>query len=193
MAFVNCPIELLKVRLQIQDPSRPRIYSGILDCARQTLRTHGPTGLYRGMTATLLRDFPSFATYFGVYDVLKQQFAAASGAREASRGHLLLAGGLAGIGIHPPPSPLVSPLSSRHAGRIAAWIPCYPQDVIKSRMQSSAVHRSVLACARSILAEHGLRGFFKGFGPTIVRAFPANAATFFAYELVSEQLRPRAL
>lgn len=55
-------------------------------------------------------------------------------------------------------------------------------------MQSSPVHRSALVCAQSIFADHGIRGFFKGFGPTMVRAFPANAATFFVYELVSGQL-----
>ncbi|CAG8769398.1 6436_t:CDS:1, partial [Cetraspora pellucida] len=27
------------------------------------------------------------------------------------------------------------------------------------------------------------RLFSKGFGPTMMRAFPANAATFFAYEM----------
>lgn len=55
-------------------------------------------------------------------------------------------------------------------------------------MQSSPVHRSVVACAQSIFADHGIRGFFKGLGPTMARAFPANAATFFVYELVSAQL-----
>lgn len=29
----------------------------------------------------------------------------------------------------------------------------------------------------------GFRGFWKGIGPTLARAFPANAATFFVYNL----------
>lgn len=98
MAFVNCPIELLKVRLQIQDPTKPKVYSGIVDCARQTMRVQGPLGLYRGLTATLLRDFPSFAAYFGVYDLLKRISVSSSGSKQPPTLHLLIAGGLSGIG-----------------------------------------------------------------------------------------------
>ena len=32
--------------------------------------------------------------------------------------------------------------------------------------------------AAQIMAEAGLRGFYRGFAPVILRAFPANAATF---------------
>lgn len=98
MAFVNCPIELLKVRLQIQDPTRPKLYKNILDCARQVLMADGVKGLYRGITATLLRDIPSFAGYFGVYEGLKMAMLSDSG--QLTPFHLFLAGGIAGFGIH---------------------------------------------------------------------------------------------
>lgn len=156
MAFANCPIELLKVRLQVQDPTRPRLYSGIIDCARQTIRSQGILGLYRGFNATFLRDVPSFAAYFAMYEGLKQTFG-------DSAPSLIVAGGLAGI---------------------AAWLPAFPQDVVKSQMQSSSEHRSAIHCARMIYQKHGLSGFFRGFVPTMARAFPANAATFLAYEAI---------
>ena len=164
MAFANCPIELLKVRLQIQDPSQPRLYSSIFDCAIQTAKREGIRGLYRGFFPTLLRDIPSFAVYFWVYESCKRINDSHSGGVLQS----LLAGGLAGI---------------------IAWIPCYPQDVIKSRMQTSKIHRNALECARHLLREFGFWGFLRGFGPTIARAFPANAATFFVYEFVHSSLQ----
>jgi solute carrier family 25 carnitine/acylcarnitine transporter 20/29 len=34
----------------------------------------------------------------------------------------------------------------------------------------------------------GTKAFFNGFGPTMARAFPANAATFFAYEMAMETM-----
>lgn len=166
MALANCPIELLKVRLQIQDPSAPQLYTNIIHCARHALATQGIRGIYRGFTATILRDIPSFAGYFGTYEGLKALLGPTSEGSHATW-KLLVAGGLAGIG---------------------AWLPCYPQDVIKSRMQASANYANTWQCAKQIYRQAGLRGFFRGFGPTLARAFPANAATFVAYEFVYTSL-----
>lgn len=55
-------------------------------------------------------------------------------------------------------------------------------------MQSNPAYRTTLECIAHIHAQHGLAGFFRGFTPTICRAFPANAATFLAYEIVSSLL-----
>lgn len=64
MAFINCPVELLKVRIQVQDRGCQQRYKNIFDCAWKSLRAEGPSGLFRGLNATLLRDLPSFAGYF---------------------------------------------------------------------------------------------------------------------------------
>lgn len=179
MSFANCPIELFKVRLQIQDPSRPRLYNNIFDCARKSIASRGITGVYRGITATLLRDVPSFAGYFGTYEAMKMWLRPESGPLTSL--NLLVAGGVAGFGkifFHPPPSLLLA----------GAWLPCYPQDVIKSRMQTSTNYKTTLDCTISIFQEQGIKGFFRGFGPTMARAFPANAATFLAYEFVHSRL-----
>lgn len=71
MAFVNCPVELLKVRLQIQDHSKEtHRYRGLLHCAWLTVKADGIFGLYRGLLPTMLRELPSFAAYFGIFRVL---------------------------------------------------------------------------------------------------------------------------
>jgi solute carrier family 25 carnitine/acylcarnitine transporter 20/29 len=41
-------------------------------------------------------------------------------------------------------------------------------------------------CAAKTLATEGIGGFYKGFVPCILRAFPANAATFFAFEVTMD-------
>ncbi len=165
MAFVNCPIELLKVRLQIQNQATKKIYNNILDCAVKTARAQGVRGLYRGIWTTILRDFPSFAGYFFVYEGSKRALADWQSKPESSLTpiQLMLCGGLAGFG---------------------AWLPCYPQDVLKSRIQSSKNPITLQRAFEELMAEIGFKGLFRGFGPTLVRAFPANAATFLAYELV---------
>ncbi len=35
---------------------------------------------------------------------------------------------------------------------------------------------------RQILAEGGYRGFYRGLGPTLLRAFPVNASALWVYE-----------
>ncbi|KAG0303778.1 hypothetical protein BGZ97_001763, partial [Linnemannia gamsii] len=149
-------------------------YTGVLDAGIRTFRQQGLRGLYRGMDITLLRDVPSYFTYFVSYEGTKRilaHFNHNGRVESLSTPELLLAGGIAGFG---------------------AWVPCYPQDVVKSRMQSNLTYRSTLECFRSLQAE--ARGgnwkvWFKGFGPTMARAFPANAATFFFYEMTMKIMR----
>lgn len=77
-----------------------------------------------------------------------------------------------------------NPIISGGFAGIAAWLPCYPQDVIKSVIQSHETRLTVLEASRKIYKTSGVKGFFKGFTPTMIRAFPANAATFLGYELI---------
>ncbi|KAJ2964688.1 hypothetical protein NQZ79_g461 [Umbelopsis isabellina] len=177
MAFFNCPVELLKVKLQTQSSAGvigangqlEPAYKGVIDCGVRTARANGFMGLYRGMSITLLRDVPSFASYFITYEGLKKIFQHLKGAEnsELTSIDLLMAGGLAGFG---------------------AWVPAYPQDVIKSRFQNDLSYKSVSEVVRSIMKTSGPRAFFNGLGPTLARAFPANAATFFAYEMTMKAM-----
>jgi solute carrier family 25 carnitine/acylcarnitine transporter 20/29 len=76
-----------------------------------------------------------------------------------------------------------NPVVSGATAGVSAWLPCYPQDVIKSVIQSSPQRLSIGEAARSIYSQGGWRGFWRGFTPTMARAVPANAATFMAYEV----------
>ncbi|KAG9290464.1 hypothetical protein G9A89_002439 [Geosiphon pyriformis] len=181
IAFFSCPQELLKVKMQTQNQKmligsskqilqKPPEYKGVIDAGIKIYRKKGIIGMYRGFTITVLRDTPSFAAYFFVYEGTKRILGSQNNdgvTRQLSNGELLFAGGAAGA---------------------ACWIPCYPQDVIKSRMQSNLKFNSTLDCIRDLInqakysGKTTIRTFFKGFGPTMARAAPANAATFFAYE-----------
>jgi hypothetical protein len=67
------------------------------------------------------------------------------------------------------------------------WLAVFPADVIKSRWQvdtpgPGAQFRGVWDCARQTFASGGVRALYRGFGPCMVRAFPANATCFCVYE-----------
>ena len=129
--------------------------------AAQIIRTRGIADLYRGVTVTLLRDLPSFGVYFGVYRYLAQSIEPLiSEPSEAGPTTQIIAGGLAGV---------------------TAWMSIYPLDVIKARMQGAKDHdnsKSWMSYARGIHQEVGYKGFIKGLGPTLSRAFVMDSVSF---------------
>lgn len=178
IALVLTPIELVKIRLQVQrEPvsmlARSGVgnvtkvtnvrYSGVFDCASRIYNQNGIKGLYRGFNITMLREIPSFAAYFGGYEIIKEILVQRhpDNDQHPRTLDLLLAGGLAGQ---------------------IAWLTCYPQDMIKSRIQESQRLSTVRACVRELWRDGKFRIFWRGFGTTMLRAFPANAATFYVYE-----------
>jgi hypothetical protein len=79
VAFVEGPVDLVKSQLQVNHAQ----YSGFLDCARKVAGSYGIRGIYQvrsvecrccdvcereqGLSATLMRNVPANAAYFGVY------------------------------------------------------------------------------------------------------------------------------
>ncbi|XP_061977880.1 mitochondrial arginine transporter BAC1-like isoform X3 [Populus nigra] len=72
ISFLLCPSELVKCRMQIQgtDSLVPEFsrYSSPLDCALQTVKNEGVTGIFRGGFTTLLRESIGNAVFFSVYE-----------------------------------------------------------------------------------------------------------------------------
>ena len=75
---------------------------------------------------------------------------------------------------------------------VAMWTLAIPPDVsfvlvgqagltgqtIKSRLQSapSGTYSGFVDCARKLIAQDGVTALWKGFGPAMARAFPANVS-----------------
>lgn len=70
------PFDLLKKRMQIQGIQQYRkefgktlTCNGMIDCFRQTLRTEGISGLFKGLSASLLKAGITSAMHFTTYEV----------------------------------------------------------------------------------------------------------------------------
>ncbi|XP_012274087.1 mitochondrial basic amino acids transporter [Orussus abietinus] len=151
---VCSPIELAKTRLQLQSSSGVR-YSGPFECLKIIYKKEGHRGVFNGLGITFLREAPSYGVYFLTYELLTKSTSDAP----ISTFRMLIAGGLAGT---------------------ASWVISYPLDVIKSRLQSGPRDRfsGPVDCYRKSVKAEGYSFLFRGLAPTVIRAFPTNAATF---------------
>lgn len=107
-------MELVKIRLQCQGHTAgPQThYAGNFDCIRQIWLANGARGMMRGLSATIVRDTPSYGAYFVSYEILCRMLAPeGTDPKELSGVRLMLAGGLGGI---------------------AGWTSTYPIDVVKT-------------------------------------------------------------
>lgn len=194
VSFIAAPVEHVKARLQIQyaaDKSK-RLYSGPIDCLRRLVsqplsfmgdhmsltqkqvNTHGISGAYRGLCATIFfRSF--FFFWWGSYDVLTRWM------NENTK--------------------LSAPAVNFWAGGISAqifWITSYPSDVVKQRLMTDPMGGALddgqrrfrwwKDAAKAVYQERGWRGYWRGFVPCFLRAFPANAMALVAFEGVMRWL-----
>jgi len=80
------------------------------------------------------------------------------------------------------------------ASGLLAQTVTYPGDTVRRRMQnngaggSERVYKNSWHCTKQIWTKEGLQGFFKGSWSNTLRAVPAAAFQFAAYEFFKKQL-----
>lgn len=165
----SCPTEVVKCKLQVVGSP----YRGPIDCFQSILRTKGVPGLYAGFLPFVLREVPFYLTFFATYEVLcgkMQRRGVAEGLPLRKRDDLsafeiICAGGFAGM---------------------LGWSGVQPFDTAMVRMQTGqgagGQSSSFVQTCTEIYRAGGWRGFFPGWVPAMLRAFPANAALFVGFE-----------
>eukprot|EP00261_Vitis_vinifera_P036938 XP_019078181.1 PREDICTED: mitochondrial arginine transporter BAC1 isoform X2 [Vitis vinifera] len=170
----------MQCRMQIQGtdslvPKSSR-YSSPLDCALKTMKTEGVTGIFRGGLTTLLRESFGNAVFFSVYEYVRYYMHLQLKAASSDHNDLIDVG----IGI-----------VTGGLGGVAFWSAVLPLDVAKTIIQTASDKSSTknpFRILNSIYRRAGLRGCYTGLGPTIARAFPANAAAIVTWELAIKLL-----
>eukprot|EP00172_Hildenbrandia_rubra_P003878 Plantae.Rhodophyta-Hildenbrandia_rubra.ctg6799.p1 GENE.Plantae.Rhodophyta-Hildenbrandia_rubra.ctg6799~~Plantae.Rhodophyta-Hildenbrandia_rubra.ctg6799.p1 ORF type:complete len:306 (+),score=47.19 Plantae.Rhodophyta-Hildenbrandia_rubra.ctg6799:611-1528(+) len=170
VSFVATPTELVKCRLQAQTAGGA--YGGPVDVARKVVSVSGAQGLYKGLGATLAREMPANAVYFGSYEGVKRWLTPKGGrTADLATWQLMVAGGTAGLGF---------------------WGSVYPMDLIKTRIQSDSdlrpQYKGIIDCFRKIVKTEGFSALYRGVGPCLLRSVPANGVTFVVYEHVKKFL-----
>ncbi|KAG0020973.1 hypothetical protein BGZ82_011458 [Podila clonocystis] len=170
VSFIAAPIEHVKARLQVQYDAKTKLYAGPIDCARQLIRNNGITGLWKGLIATLwFRSY--FFMWWASYEIYADQMRARTHMSEAAIN--FWAGGF---------------------GATTFWVFSFPTDVVKNKIMTQPDVKNppfptMYSCAKHIYATSGLKGFYRGFIPCLLRSFPTNACSITMFELTMRWLR----
>lgn len=140
--------------------------------------------LFKGLSATFSREMPGFAIYFSTYEYLKYHNFTKHD-MSISSSHSFMYGGLSGL---------------------LAWVFIYPQDKIKTILQSSMGSSNSIKSgvatglgsvanadfkvgftfvAKHIYYQYGLKHFYKGFSWAAGRAMLLHSGTFCAIEALN--------
>lgn len=174
---LSSPIEHIRIRLQTQPHGAARLYNGPLDCIRKLSSSPNVfMGLYRGTAVTLLREAQAYGCWFLTFEYLMQNEARRNNItrEQIATWKIAFYGGIAGE---------------------VLWISSYPFDVIKSKMQSDGLgekmrYKSMRDAFGQTWRQEGALGFWRGIGPTLLRAMPVSAGTFAAVELTMRMINP---
>ncbi|KAJ0166153.1 Mitochondrial dicarboxylate transporter [Colletotrichum tanaceti] len=171
-ACVTHPLDLARpcrhvgVRLQVRRPDAPKNMSGTVV---HILRNHGVTGLYNGLSASLLRQMTYSTVRFGAYEEMKIR------ATRANNGKA-------------PAFPVLVAMAS--AAGFVGGISGNAADVLNVRMQQDAAlpaaerrnYSHALEGMLRMAREEGLMSWFRGVLPNSMRAAAMTASQLASYD-----------
>ncbi|CAL9758647.1 unnamed protein product [Musa acuminata subsp. burmannicoides] len=182
ISFILCPTELVKCRMQVQGKDAAMFvrYNGPLECALKTIQQEGVKGIFRGGLSTFLRESIGNAVFFSTYELSRHHLHKQLSFSPSASSHHSKVLVDTGIGI----------VTGGLAGT-AFWLAVLPLDVAKTVIQTSPdpnYSRNPRQTLYAIYKRVGLSGCYAGLGPTLARAFPANAVAIVTWELTAKFL-----
>jgi len=130
-------------------------------------RDQGLRGLFRGYAPHAAQEGLGRACYMGAYDWSKK-VCGIDDPQRATLSMRVICGASAGM---------------------SGWVITYPCDVVRNNLMrgpspGEAAFSGAIDCAQHIVRSEGLRGLYRGFGYTVLRAVPVAAATLTTYDYV---------
>jgi len=164
-ATVNCPFELVKVRMQAK--TNLGVYKDTMDATRQIVGREGILALYNGFEAQLWRNGVWNAAYFGLINAVKLALpkpAVPSKSKDTMRN--FIAGFVAGT--------VATTLNN-------------PFDVVKSRVQNvlpgqERRYNWAWPGMFKVYREEGVKALYKGYVPKVLRLGPGGGIMLVAFE-----------
>ncbi|OQS00163.1 Mitochondrial Carrier (MC) Family, partial [Thraustotheca clavata] len=172
-ASLYTPFEITMIRMQTHTSQLTTLQQ-----ARYIFTKYGfRHGLYRGYAPTCFREMIGNTSYFFTYGKTK----------ELLMNQTIIQRQLTDLELY------------GYSGAIAGlmyWCISFPLDTVKSVIQADAlnpkyrVYNGVYDCVRKLFQEGGVRRFFRGLSPCLIRAMPVNAVQFISFEKSVDILMP---
>ncbi|KAL7139795.1 hypothetical protein ABFS83_09G077000 [Erythranthe nasuta] len=161
------PMDLVKTRLQTYVCESGKV-PNLGKLSREIWVKEGPRALYKGLIPSLLGIIPYAGIDLAAYETLK----------DMSRKHILHDG---------EPGPLVQLSCGTVSGALGATC-VYPLQVVRTRMQAERIRCSMSEVFRRTFQMEGLRGFYKGLFPNLLKVVPSASITYLVYEAMKKSL-----
>jgi len=173
------PLDIVRTRLSIQTASFEALgkhqgqMPGMYGTMMNMYRTEGGwNGLYRGIVPTIAGVAPYVGLNFMVYESVRTYFTA-EGDKNPAWYRKLAAGAISGA---------------------VAQTCTYPFDVLRRRFQINSMsgmgfqYTSITHAIRTILAQEGIAGLYKGIMPNLLKVAPSMASSWLSFEMTRDFL-----
>jgi len=171
------PIERVKLLIQNQDEMiksgrLARRYDGIVECFSRTIKDEGVLALWRGNTANVIRYFPTQALNFAFKDYFKKLF----GFKKDRDGYWWWFAGNLGSGGAAGASSLLFVYSLDYARTRLA------NDAKSAKKGGERQFNGLIDVYKKTLASDGVRGLYRGFGPSVTGIIVYRGLYFGLYD-----------
>jgi hypothetical protein len=167
LALITSPLVMIKTKQQVQQIS-------FLQASRQTFfsRTNAWCWrtAYRGLGPHFVAETVGRAIYFVAYERCKRQLSSADR-----------------------PLSLSARMGSAALSGMVCWTLIFPLDVLRNRLYAATTAENAWTMSQHIYREHGVKGFFRGYAISVVRAGPVAAMILPVYDHVLDMLQTTSL
>ncbi|KAJ3314491.1 hypothetical protein HDU76_002396 [Blyttiomyces sp. JEL0837] len=172
-ALCTNPFWLVKTRMCADRAVDKNAYKSLIDGLTKTYRGEGIQGLYKGIVPALF-GVSHGALQFMAYEEMKKWWSASAG------------GDISKLGTFEYTVMAV-------ASKVFATACTYPYQLVRARLQNergkNVVYQGTLGTIKRVYKFEGIRGFYKGLGPNLIRVLPGTIVTFGVYEGLSKFFR----
>jgi ornithine carrier protein len=190
-SFVLTPIELVKCRIQMEisavvlGMARLEVPT-IKSVTRQVYKQDGILGFWRGQMGTFLREVSGSAAWFGAKETTTELFYLWREREMSSQKEKNMT--------RTEPLSLWQQAVAGASGGISYSFVSFPADTIKSRIQTSSMQglrqkKLFWKEAITLWHVHGVRGFYRGCGITVLRSALTSALIFVIHDGLKQHLQ----
>ncbi|KAG9291157.1 hypothetical protein G9A89_013029 [Geosiphon pyriformis] len=181
--FIIYPLETLKTRLMSSAGMGSPSLKGslLLRTAKDMWNIQGTRTFYKGLTPAMIGVFPYAAIDMSIYESLKMAYRKWEEKRDTVKKSNQF-------------SALLSLGCGTTSGSIGATI-VYPLSLVRTRLQAQGTpghpqtYANALDVIKTTYSNEGIRGFYKGLAPTLIKVVPAAAITYLVYDQTKHKMK----